>query len=79
MYYYSRLDFDFKHVLKLQQLLYFHSRTQTLYKSSGTIDDMKLDSSSDTDSSSKNTYSSFEENSDNATFYRLQIVKKITK
>ena len=41
---------------------------------------MKLDSSSDTDSSSEFTYSSSEENSDNVTFYRWQIVeKKITK
>ena len=40
---------------------------------------MKFDSSSDTDSSSKTTYSSSEENSDNVTFYHLQIVKKITK
>ena len=41
---------------------------------------MKLDSSSDTDSSSEDTYSSCEENSDNVTFYRWQIVeKKITK
>ena len=41
---------------------------------------MKLDSSTDTDSSSENTSSSFEENFDNVTFYRWQIVeKKITK
>ena len=41
---------------------------------------MKLDSSSFTDSSSENTQSSFEENFDNVTFYRWQIVeKKITK
>ena len=40
---------------------------------------MKLDSS-DTDNSSKNTYSSSEENFNNVTFYRWQIVeKKITK
>ena len=37
----------------------------TLSKSSETIDDMKSDSSADTDSSSENTYSSSEENSDN--------------
>ena len=44
-----------------------------------TIDDMKLDSLSDTDSSSENTYSSPEENADNVAFYRWQIVeKKIT-
>ena len=41
---------------------------------------MKLDSSSDTDSSSGNTYSSSEENSNNVTFYLWQIVaKKLTK
>ena len=41
---------------------------------------MKLDSSSDTDSSSENTCSFSEENSDNVTFYRWQIVeKKVTK
>ena len=41
---------------------------------------MKLDSSCDTDSSSENTYSFSEENSDNVTFYRWQIVEqKITK
>ena len=41
---------------------------------------MKSDSSSDTDSSSKNTHRSSEENSDNATFYGWQMVeKKITK
>ena len=41
---------------------------------------MKLDSSSDTDSSSENTYSSSAENSDNVTLYSWQIVeKKITK
>ena len=52
----------------------------TLSKSSETIDDMKSDSSADTDSSSENTCSSSEENSDNVTFYRWQIVeKKITK
>ena len=40
---------------------------------------MKSDSSSDTDSSSENTYSSSEENSDNVTFYGWQIIeKKIT-
>ena len=37
----SDLDFDFERVLKLQQLLYFHPRTQALCKSSETIDDMK--------------------------------------
>ena len=52
-----------------------------LTKSSEPIDnDMKSDSSSDTDSSSKNTYSSSEENSDNVTFYGWQRAeKKITK
>ena len=41
---------------------------------------MKLDGSSDADSISANTLSSYEENSDNVTFYRWQIVeKKITK
>ena len=41
---------------------------------------MKLDSSSDTDSSSENTSSFSEEKSDNVTFYRWKIVeKKITK
>ena len=59
----SDLDFDFERVLKLQQLLYFHSRTQAICKSSETLDNMKLDSSSDTDSSIENTYSSSEENS----------------
>ena len=59
----SDLDFDFERVLKLQQLLYFHSRTQAICKSSETLDNMKLDSLSDTDSSIENTYSSFEENS----------------
>ena len=51
-----------------------------------TTDDMKLDCSADTDSgsetdsSSENTCGSSEENSDNVTFYRWQIVKKkITK
>ena len=76
----SDLDYDFERALKLQELLFFHPRTQALSKSSETIDDMKSDSSSDTDSSSENTYSSPEENSDNVTFYRWQIVeKKITK
>ena len=41
---------------------------------------MKSYSSSDTDSSTENTYSSSEENSDNATSYGWQIIeKKITK
>ena len=41
---------------------------------------MKSDSSSDTDSTSESTYSFSEENSDNVTFYRWQIVEKnITK
>ena len=41
---------------------------------------MKSGSSSDTDSSSENTYNSSEGNSDNVTFYGWQIVeKKITK
>ena len=76
----SDLDFDFERVLKFQRLLYFHPRTQVLCKSSETIDDMKLDSSSDTASSSENTYSFPKESSDNVTFYRWQIVeKKITK
>ena len=76
----SDLDFVFERVLKLKQLLYFHPRTHALCKSSETIDDMKLDSSCDTDSSSENTYSFSEENSDNVTFYRWQIVEqKITK
>ena len=35
------LDFVFEHFLKLQQLLYFHPRTQAFCKSSKTIDDMK--------------------------------------
>ena len=61
-------------------VLYFHHRTQALCKSFETIDDIKLDSSSETDSSSENTYSFSEENCDNVTFYRWQIVeKKITK
>ena len=79
---FSDLDYDysFERVLKLQQLLFFQSRTQALSKSSETIDDMKSDSSSDADSSNENTHSSSEENSDNVTFYRWQIVeKKITK
>ena len=42
----SDLDFYFERVLKLQQLPYSHPRTQALCKSSETIDDMKLDSSS---------------------------------
>ena len=48
----SDLNFDFEGVLRLQQLFYFHPRTQALCKSSKTIDEMKLDSLSDTDSSS---------------------------
>ena len=41
---------------------------------------MESDTSPDTDSISENTYSFSEENSDNVTFYRWQIVeKKITK
>ena len=41
---------------------------------------MKLNCSSDTDSSSENAYSSSGENSDNVTFYCWQIVeKKIAK
>ena len=46
-------------------------------KSSEAIDDMKLDCSSDTNSSSEtdisseNTYSSSEETSDNVTFYQV--------
>ena len=41
---------------------------------------MKLNCSSDTDSSSENTYSSSGENSDSVTFYCWQIVeKKIAK
>ena len=72
---FSDLDFDFQSaLLKLQQLLYFQPRTQALYRSSETIDDMKLDSSSDTDSSSENTYSSPEENYNDAMFYLWQIV-----
>ena len=75
----SDLDLEFELALKLHQLLYFHSRTHVLCKSFETIDDMKLDSLSDTDSSSENTYSSPEENADNVAFYRWQIVeKKIT-
>ena len=75
----SDLDFHFERVLKLQQLLYFQTRTQALWKSSETIDDMKLDSSFDTYSSSDNTYNFSEENSNNVTFYRWQILeKKIT-
>ena len=62
----SNLDFDFERVLKLQQPLHFPQKTQALCKSSKTIDDMKLDSSSD--SGCKITYSSSEENSDNETF-----------
>ena len=51
-----------------------------LTKSSETIDDMKSYSSSDTDSSSENTYSASEEISGNVTFYGWQIIeKKITK
>ena len=60
MHCYFRLELE--RVLKLQQLLCFHPRTHALCKSSETVDDMKLDSSSDTDSSSENTYSSSEEN-----------------
>ena len=52
----SDLDFDFERVLIFRQLLYFHPRTQALCKSSETIDDLKLDSSSDTDSNSENTF-----------------------
>ena len=66
----SDLDFDFEHVLKLLHLLYFHPRTQALSKLSEIVDDMKLDFSSETNSSSENTYSPSEENSDNVTFYR---------
>ena len=66
----SDLDYDFERVLKFQQLLFFHPRTQAFCKSSESIDDMKSDSSSDTDSSSESTYSSSEENSDNVTFNR---------
>ena len=58
----------------------------SLCLSSEAIDDMKLvcssdtDSSSENDSSGENSYGSSEENSDNVTFYRWQIVeKKITK
>ena len=71
----SDLDFNFERVLKLQQLLYFHTTTQELFKLSETIDDMKFDASSDTDSSNENTYRSSEENSNNVTFYRWQIVE----
>ena len=66
----SDLDFDFEHVLKLLHLLYFHPRTQALSKLSEIVDDMKLDFSSETNSSSENTYSPSEENFDNVTFYR---------
>ena len=52
----SDLNVEFEHVLKLQQLLCFHLRSQTLSKSSETIDDIKLDCSSVTDSSSENIY-----------------------
>ena len=54
----------------------------SLCKSSETIDDMKLyfpsdtDSRSVTDNCSKNTRSSSEENSENVTIYRWQIVEK---
>ena len=55
-------------------------------KSSDTIDDTKLDCSSDTDisretdSGSEYAYSSSEENSNNVTFHRWQILeKKITE
>ena len=76
----SDLNVEFEHVLKLQQLLCFHLRSQTLSKSSETIDDIKLDCSSVTDCSSENIYSISLENSDNVTFYYWQIVeKKITK
>ena len=69
----SDLDFDFERVLKLQQLLYFYPKNQVFCKSSKAIDHIKLDSSSDTDSSC-------EENSDNATFCHWAIVqKKITR
>ena len=47
----------------------------SLFKSSETINDVKFDSS-DTDSSSANICSSSQENSDNVTFDRWQIVKK---
>ena len=44
------------------------------------MDDMKFDASSDTDRSSESTYSFSEENSDNVTFYRWQMVEtKTTK
>ena len=64
----SDLDSDFERVLKLQQLLYFHSRTQALCKSSKSTDNMKLDFSSDADSRSENSYK--------VTFYRWHIVEK---
>ena len=76
----SDSDFDFERVLNRQQLLYFHTTTEALCKSSETMDDMKFDASSDTDRSSESTYSFSEENSDNVTFYRWQMVEtKTTK
>ena len=54
----------------------------SICQSSETIDDMKLDYSSDSDSSSEtgssneNTYISSEENSDNVMFNQWQIVEK---
>ena len=56
----------------------------SICQSSETIDDMKLDYSSDSDSSSEsgssneNTYISSEENSDNVMFNQWQIVEKKT-
>ena len=55
-------DLNLNVFLNFNKLLCFHPRTHALCKSSETVDDMKLDSSSDTDSSSENTYSSSEEN-----------------
>ena len=76
----SDLDLDFERALKTLELLYFHPRTQALRKLSETTDDMKLDFSSDTNSSSESIYSPSEENSDNLMFYLWQIIEnKITK
>ena len=76
----SDLDLDFERALKILELLYFRPRTQALRKLSETTDDMKLDFSSDTNSSSESTYSPSEENSDNLMFYLWQIIEnKITK
>ena len=72
----SNFDCDFGRVTATV----FSHYNPALCKLSETIDDMKFDPTPDTDSGSENTYSFSEENSDNVTFYRWQIVEtKITK